>query len=69
MKVYQGTWSDGDCGVQLVWGANASKVERDTKRAAKENGGEFMGVQDYEIPQSKAGLINWLNSHFTTDNG
>ena len=75
MKIYQSHWWDKDCGRVLEWHAsnreavksvNAALVEA---KACGDDPPSPFGVELFNIPASKRGLIAWLNNHVTTDNG
>lgn len=70
MKLYRTVHWDADEGQCYEWfssKAGAEKALRQMQRERGEKGEEY--VEAVEIPTSKVGLIAWLNSHFTRDNG
>lgn len=67
MKIWRASGTNACHGSVHVWEASERKV-----RALYIN--NFFGekpddVVQIEIPTDKGGLIDWLNNHFTTDNG
>lgn len=71
MKIYRCNKSDRDEGTVVSW--HSSK--REAEKELREYQSNFFyaapneSVTCVEIPTDKAGLIRWLNSVFTRDNG
>jgi hypothetical protein len=74
MKIYRVNIDTADHGCLVSW--HPSKRAADTYiRQWFEDNGEgdpdprVNLIQQIDIPTDKAGLINWLNVYFTSDNG
>lgn len=70
MKLHKLTYDDRDHGLCLEWFTRVS----DAYLRIKELQGELGYTPNHtitpmEIPTDKNGLMNWLNEHFTRDNG
>jgi hypothetical protein len=74
MKIYQATFYDNSEGACLSWHSSkrAAMSHLREQRAADPDGGpapEARDVHTYDIRADRKGLIDWLNIHFTRDNG
>jgi len=82
MKIYKVSVHDPDEGACLSWHASlaeANKARRKAKHTiymatqickdARRDAGEPSHITTMQIPMTKQGLLDWLNSHFTHDNG
>lgn len=74
MNVWKGTVNDPDLGNLLVWAGSESACKKLCKEVAEEgdypdNPRSILTIVPMKIPTDKAGLIEWLNSWFGTDNG
>lgn len=72
MKVYCAAVYDSLEGEILVWASSLRAVKSVARKYIHRNDGDgryLVGITTYEIPTDRKGLINWLNTHFDTDNG
>lgn len=82
MRVYRVSWWHPWNGSQLSWAPSKREAQSHLRQAMrslheeeKEAGpdgnysGEPCGIEQLDIPTDKAGLIDWLNRQFTSDNG
>ncbi len=72
MRVWKAYWDDVSLGSMQSW--HPSKNDARSAFATKKRDGDHSGADSggyelIEIPTDKAGLINWLNRNFNTDNG
>lgn len=70
MKVYKLTHFEPSDGSLLSWHGSKADAAKACVAIRKERGhdAEF-SVTPHDIPTDRAGLIDWLNTHVTTDNG
>lgn len=68
MKIWRCSY-DGDPEFGSVQSWHRSKREAMAARANLFDDVDCVAVEVINIPTSKAGLIDWLNHYFTTDNG
>jgi hypothetical protein len=63
----------GPDGSMLRWHTSKREAEREQARWIREEGDaaglQAGAVRAVEIPTDRAGLVDWLNRHFNTDNG
>lgn len=74
MKIYRCDFAEGgnDRGNLVSWHPSKQEADKNLRKLQKERGEDAdgpEGVEAVEIPTDKAGLLGWLNQHFTTDNG
>jgi hypothetical protein len=81
MKIYRASWQDSSLGQCLSWHRNKADAERALRNAIKEmqsadlpdsetiTDGEPKRIDLVNIPTDRKGLCDWLNLHFTQDNG
>ena len=77
MIIYRVAHIDAEGGTRLDWArskADVSKVKAKVRAKYRANGNQkdfdgFYPVRKQEIQPGKQGLVDWLNIHFTTDNG
>lgn len=73
MRIYKISYNTPDHGTVLLWAGNAAAAKADARQIKKDeatNGNDCdPTVWPMDIPINKAGLLAWLNIHFTTDNG
>lgn len=70
MVVYKAAYSDSDMGVMLSWHPSKEAASKAIEAAKKEDRFEqAYQIEKHNIPATRAGLLKWLNTHFTTDNG
>lgn len=70
MKLYQVHYIDPDHGTCYEWfGQKRAACKRSLEITDQYNGEVTVTVGLTEIPTDKAGLVEWLNHHFNTDNG
>lgn len=77
MIIYRVSYADAHLGTILNWArskAEVSKVKAKVRAKYRANGNQkdfdgFYPVRKQEIQPGKQGLVDWLNIHFTTDNG
>lgn len=72
MTVWRCNCYDSNLGTLVSWwsskqGATAKLLRFTKERGEKAAGPE--GVEQVTIPTDKEGLLDWLNAHFTSDNG
>jgi hypothetical protein len=68
VKIYRIDWNDEDHGSVVAW----STSRRDADATLRQMGrlGQGTGkIQLVEFPTTRAEVIDWLNTHLTTDNG
>lgn len=70
MKVYELAHMDASEGACLSWHASKNAVAHALADIRKEHGRDTpFVVTPHDIPTDRDGLISWLNTHVTTDNG
>jgi hypothetical protein len=72
MKLYRLTIYDDDCGSMLSWHASKNAARAALRKAIKDRAKPktiLDVIEDFYIPTDKAGLLSWLNTHVTLDNG
>lgn len=71
MKIWQAYYHDAEAGLELFWTSSEREARRWVAERRRTNGPEEgpAGVEAHEIKPTKAGITDWLNDHFTTDNG
>lgn len=72
MKLYRCMKNDAGLGTMLSWHANKQEAEAELRRHQKERGDTASGpeaVEAVDVPTDKAGLLQWLNSNLSSDNG
>lgn len=73
MKIYRCDFYDPDEGACVSWHASEAEALGELRRQQRARGTSRAtgpeGVTRQIIPTDRAGLIDWLNSHFTRDNG
>ena len=62
--LFKVTWHDSDHGNRQEW--FTTQIKACKLRAKLEEASELTEVH---IPKTKLGLCDWLNTHFSTDNG
>lgn len=67
MKLWRASGSDSNMGSVQVW-ASSQKAVRELYDNSYYGKKPDM-VEQIDIPTDKAGLIDWLNQNFGTDNG
>jgi len=84
LTIWKGSYDEPDMGSLLVWGKTKGEVVaavrqriKDAVETYKDNDrgitrADFAGTEHftkYEIEPTQDGFLNWLNLHFTSDNG
>ena len=72
MRIYKVIWQEPDMGVLQSWHASKREAEKALRHQQQELGDMGGGngwIDAVDIPTTRAGLLNWLNTCFTTDNG
>ena len=72
MKVYKATLYNVDMGAMLQWFSNKREADKAVREHVAQLDSDPVGpcdVQTVEIATDRAGLLRWLNTHFTTNNG
>ena len=71
MKVYKATLYDRDMGAVLSWFSSKQAAEAAVREHLKDIGESVgpSGIHAHDIPTDRAGLLHWLNNHFTRENG
>ena len=75
MKLYQTVFHDRDEGCCYSWHTSHGAAHRELRRLQRERnngGGVPLGpelVQEVILPDTRRGLVAWLNQYFTRDNG
>lgn len=77
MKIYKTYWQDASEGFCQSWHPSMREADRALvarRREHKDRTGskddpEPMGVDVVNVPTDKQGLIGWLNTNFSRDNG
>lgn len=69
VKLWRATTRDPHEGTVYAWARSARDAAK-AKQQMQQNGFQNpIGLEPVEIPTTKAGLVEWLNLNFTTDNG
>lgn len=72
MKVYRLTLYDQDMGAMLSWHPSRADAKAAMRRGIAFRGDpktELDRIDPHDIPTNMAGLLEWLNREFNTDNG
>ena len=85
MKIYRASWyqtagdgkgglnpEGGDDGRMVAWFTSqraAARFIAEQKRTGNAAPSGPTNVQGYDLKLTQAGIVAWLNLHFTTDNG
>ena len=67
--VWQVAHMDPDMGCVLEWFASEKQAAQHVRILEDRKAGKPITKHVMHIPQSRAGLVRWLNTHFETDNG
>lgn len=69
MTIYELAIHDPQGGALLSWHTSRDKAERSGKQAVEYDDADRFQVFRHTIPNTRAGMLKWLNTYYTTDNG
>lgn len=69
MRLYRVQWFDPTHGCLLRWAETRSKAGVIKNEILSYSPLSSIEIEEIEIPVSKSGLVDWLNSNFHSDNG
>lgn len=69
MRVYELALQHPDEGNVISWHPSKAEAERLGREEFNRGGYDRMMVFGHTIPTDKRGLLRWLNTHVTKDNG